>query len=66
MKLSRSQIAELLSGYSGAEQEDRIVYELTAAEMDAVLAKIPAGNVIPGGTADADMGFCLLIVYPTE
>ena len=66
VKLSRSQIAELLSGYSGAEQEDRIVYELTAAEMDAVLAKIPAGNVIPGGTADADMGFCLLIVYPTE
>ena len=67
VKLTRSQMEELLSGYTGAERDGSVTYVLTAAEMDAVLAKIPAGNVIPGSdAADASQGPCLLVVYLTE
>ena len=66
VKLTRGQMEELLSGYTGTEHDGGVAYALTAAEMDAVLAKIPAGNVIPGGDMTAGQGSCLLVVYLTE
>jgi len=67
VKLTRSQIAELLSGYVGTERSGGVAYELTAAEFHAVLAKLPDAAVASGGgAADSGNGLCLLMVYPTE
>ena len=66
VKLTRAQMQELLSGYVGTEQDGAVTYTLTPAEMDAVLAVIPAGNVVPGSGVDTTAGLCVLVVYPTD
>ena len=67
VKLNRDQIKELLSEYVGVERNGGVAYELTAAEFDAVLAKLPVEAIVPGGgLTDPGDGSCLLMVYPTD
>ena len=67
VKLTRSQMTELLSGFEGTERNGGVVYVLTAAELEAVLVKIPTEAVmLDSGLKDAAGGSCLLTVYPTE
>ncbi len=67
VKLTRSQMEELLSGYVGAERNGGVAYELTAAEFHAVLAKLPDAAVAPGGgETESGNAPCLLMVYPTD
>ena len=66
VKLTRAQMQELLSGYTGTEEDGAVTYTLTSAEMETVLAKIPAGNVVPGSGVDTTTGLCVLVVYPTD
>ena len=66
-RLTFAQRAELLAGYVGEERGGGIEYELTAAELEAVLAKLPEGALIlSGAPTDTGSGICLLTVYPAE
>ena len=66
VKLTRGQMQELLADYVGIEQDGAVAYTLTPAEMEAVLATLPAGNVVPGSGVDTTAGLCVLVVYPTD
>lgn len=66
VKLTRSQIAELLSGYVGTERNGGVAYELTVAEFQNVLAKLPNAAAASGSSTGSGNGTCLLMVYPTE
>ena len=67
VELTRAQMEELLGSYTGTPWGEAVVYELSAADMDAVLGKIPPGNLIPGADLDSVRGqSCTLIVYLTE
>ena len=66
-RLTPGQQAELLAGYEGEARDGGIVYELTEAELEEVLAKLPEGALILGGApTDTGSGICLLTVYPAE
>ena len=65
--LTRTQMEDILGGYTGTPWGEFVVYELSAVEMDAVLEKFSAGNVIPGMELESIRGKdCALIVYLTE
>ena len=67
VRLTSGQQAELLAGYVGEERDGSVAYELTAAELEAVLAKLPEGALIMGSApTDTGSGICLLTVYPAE
>ena len=66
VKLTRQQMDEILSGYEGKEQDGAVVYRLTAAEFDAVLAKLPADMFVPAFDPAMEGTPGVLTVYPTE
>ena len=66
-RLTSAQRAELLAGYTGEARDGGVAYELTKAQLEAVLAKLPEGALILGGApTDTGSGICLLMVYPAE
>lgn len=66
VKLTRQQIETILNGFEGAEENGAIVYKLTAAEFDAVLAKLPADMFVPAFDPAMEGTPGVLTVYPTE
>ena len=66
-RLTSKQQAELLADYAGEIRDGGVAYELTAAELETVLAKLPEGTLILGGApTDTGIGICLLMIYPAE
>ena len=67
VRLTACQQAELLAGHAGEARDGAVDYTLTEVELEAVLAKLPEGALILGGTpTDNGSGICLLTVYPAE
>ena len=66
VKLTRQQMNDLLGGFEGKEQGGAVVYRLTAAEFEAVLAKLPADAFVPAFDPAMEGTPGVLTVYPTE
>lgn len=68
VRLTEKQRLKLFSDYVGTASSDgSFTYVLTAAEFDAVLAKLPAESVVPGSELTNGVGtHCRLTVYPAE
>ena len=66
VKLTRQQMNDLLGGFEGKEQDGAMVYRLTAAEFEAVLAKLPADAFVPAFDPAMEGTPGVLTVYPTE
>lgn len=64
--LTRSEMTELLSAWNGEERPGCVVYELTAAEFDEVVAVLEKAGVTVACSASETAETNQLIVYPTE